>query len=72
VKGSVRHLSDAELDELARITPEDVARAEASARQWGSALLNALLDATDERGSSEYREGGERGVNYTGLRDLVF
>jgi hypothetical protein len=61
VKGPVRHLSDAELDDLAKITPEDIARAEASAREWGSALLNALLDATDERGSSEYREGGGGG-----------
>jgi hypothetical protein len=34
----------------AYVTPEDIARAKASARQYGSALFNALLDAIDEPG----------------------
>jgi hypothetical protein len=45
MRGPVRHLSDAELDELARITPEDVERA---CQRWeaiGSPMVRALLDA---------------------------
>ena len=52
---------DAERDELARITPEDIARAKASARQYGSALFNALLDAIDEPGDLIEEARGKRG-----------
>ncbi len=41
-------LSDADLERLAEITPEDVEHAKAAARRAGSPMLNALLDAEVE------------------------
>jgi hypothetical protein len=42
----MRHLPDAELDELARITPEDVERARLTWEWIASPMVRALLDAT--------------------------
>jgi hypothetical protein len=50
VRGPVRHLSDAELDELARITPEDVERARQRWEAIASPMVRGLLDAVSEEG----------------------
>ena len=44
----MRHLSDAELDELARITPEDIERARQRWEAIASPELRALLDAAPD------------------------
>ena len=43
--GKLPPRDDQEIDMAALITPEDIARAQAAARQYGSARFNALLDA---------------------------
>jgi hypothetical protein len=50
VKGPLRHLSDAELDEQARITPEDVKRARQTWEAIASPMVRDLLDAVSEEG----------------------
>lgn len=51
-------LTDEELDELAKITPEDIERAKAAARKYGSPLFNALLNA-DAEDDAEEGDGAE-------------
>jgi hypothetical protein len=45
MRGPVRNLSDAELDELARITPEDLERARQHWERFAPPELRGLLDA---------------------------
>jgi hypothetical protein len=62
VRGPARHLSSAELDELARITPEDVERARQTWEAIASPMVRALLDAVpvDDLGEvSQRRVSGE-------------
>ncbi len=49
-------LSDADLERLAEITPEDVEHAKAAARRAGSPMLNALLDVETEIMSEDARD----------------
>jgi hypothetical protein len=45
VRGPVRHLSGAQLDEMAKITAEDIERARQRWEQIGSLEVRDLLDA---------------------------
>jgi hypothetical protein len=56
VRGPVRHLSDAELDELARITPEDIERARQRWEAIASPMVRGLLDAAPDDGLNNEAE----------------
>jgi hypothetical protein len=56
VRGPARHLSNAELDELARITPEDVERAGQRWEGIASPEVRALLDAEPDDGLNNVGE----------------